>query len=66
MNKKLFIIPAALFLFFSACKKNFLDENLQSKYAPQNTLSDSLGFEANLAGSNRGYAHCILPTMIRV
>ena len=35
---------------FSACKKSFLDENLQSSYAPQNTLADSLGFEANMAG----------------
>lgn len=37
-------------LFLASCKKSFLDENLQSSYAPQNTLSDSLGFEANLAG----------------
>lgn len=37
-------------LFFLSCKKSFLDESLQSNYAPQNTLSDSLGFEANLAG----------------
>jgi len=44
----LFIIAAGVFL--GSCKKNFLDENLQSNYAPQNTLSDSLGFEANMAG----------------
>ncbi|MBV4360405.1 RagB/SusD family nutrient uptake outer membrane protein [Pinibacter aurantiacus] len=35
---------------FASCKKTFLDENMQSAYAPQNTLSDSLGFEANMAG----------------
>jgi len=35
---------------FASCKKSFLDENMQSAYAPQNTLSDSLGFEANMAG----------------
>jgi hypothetical protein len=37
-------------LLFASCKKDFLDEQLQSNYAPQNTLSDSLGFEANMAG----------------
>lgn len=42
------IIVAGLFL--ASCKKSFLDEHLQSNYAPQNTLSDSLGFEANMAG----------------
>lgn len=43
-----FIAVAALVL--ASCKKDFLDEQLQSNYAPQNTLSDSLGFEANMAG----------------
>ncbi len=37
-------------LIFVSCKKTFLDETLQSSYAPQNTLVDSLGFEANMAG----------------
>jgi hypothetical protein len=37
-------------LIFVSCKKTFLDEKLQSSYSPQNTLLDSLGFEANIAG----------------
>lgn len=37
-------------LIFVSCKKTFLDEKLQSSYSPQNTLLDSLGFEANMAG----------------
>jgi len=41
---------AGLITGFGGCKKSFLDENLQSSYAPQNTLADSLGFEANMAG----------------
>ncbi|HEY4061975.1 MAG TPA: RagB/SusD family nutrient uptake outer membrane protein [Puia sp.] len=45
------IYPALIFLIgLCACKKSFLNENLQSSYAPQNTLADSLGFEANMAG----------------
>lgn len=46
------VISSILFISFFciSCNKNFLDENLQSSYAPQNTLSDSLGFEANIAG----------------
>ena len=39
-----------LILSFAACKKSFLNEDLRSNYAPINTLSDSLGFEANMAG----------------
>ena len=54
MSNKLFIIPAALFILFGACKKSFLDENLQSRYAPKNTLGDSLGLEANMAGIQSG------------
>jgi hypothetical protein len=34
----------------SACKKDFLEENLLSNYSPQKTLKDSLGFEAAMAG----------------
>jgi hypothetical protein len=45
-----FLLPLVLIIIFSACKKTFLNENLQSNYAPQNTLADSLGFEANMAG----------------
>lgn len=54
MSNKLFIILAAPLILFSACKKSFLNENLQSSYSPQNTLKDSLGFEANLAGVQSG------------
>ena len=53
LYKYTFLLPFLLLLLagpFSACKKSFLDENLQSLYAPQNTLADSLGFEANMAG----------------
>lgn len=35
---------------FSACKKSFLNEELKSTYAPQNTLKDSLGFDAAITG----------------
>src|ERR1700754_1654775 len=44
------LIPALLLLLATACKKSYLDEQLKSSYAPQNTLTDSLGFEANIAG----------------
>jgi len=54
MSNKLFIIFAALLILLGGCKKNFLDEKLQSSYNPQNTLKDSLGFEANLAGIQSG------------
>ena len=47
--KHLFILLLTGVVLFS-CKKSFLDENLQSSYTPNNTLSDSLGFEANIAG----------------
>jgi hypothetical protein len=50
VSKKFFIITATGSLLFGACKKTFLNETLQSSYAPQNTLADSLGFEANIAG----------------
>ncbi|MBO9566720.1 MAG: RagB/SusD family nutrient uptake outer membrane protein [Niastella sp.] len=43
-----YICIAAILL--ASCSKSFLDENLQSSYAPQNTLFDSLGFEANITG----------------
>lgn len=43
-------LPALLFLFIMpACKKSFLNETVYSSYSPQ-TLRDSLGFEASLAG----------------
>jgi hypothetical protein len=37
-------------LSFLSCKKSFLDEQSLSDYSPENTLRDSLGFEANIAG----------------
>lgn len=36
-------------VLFSSCKKSFLDEKVFSVYAPE-TLTDSLGFEAAVAG----------------
>ena len=48
--KKFFIYIAGLVFLTASCKKSFLDEHLTSKYAPQNTLVDSLGFEAAIAG----------------
>jgi len=48
--KKSFTISIALLFLLGACKKSFLDEKLVSNYTPQNTLTDSLGFEANMAG----------------
>jgi len=36
-------------LALSACKKEFLDEDVYSAYAPE-TLADSLGFEASIVG----------------
>lgn len=50
LSKKLFIYTTMLTLSLLACKKTFLDEHLVSTYAPQNTLVDSLGFEAAIAG----------------
>jgi starch-binding outer membrane protein, SusD/RagB family len=37
-------------LSFLSCKKSFLNEESLSAYSPENTLTDSLGFEANIAG----------------
>ncbi|MBD0287364.1 MAG: RagB/SusD family nutrient uptake outer membrane protein, partial [Flavisolibacter sp.] len=47
---KKFIISASIILIaFSACKKSFLKEDIYSVYSPE-TLTDSLGFEASIAG----------------
>ncbi len=35
---------------FPSCEKSFLNEELKSTYAPQNTLKDSLGFDAAITG----------------
>jgi len=53
-NNRIFILSLALVVLLGGCRKTFLNENLQSSYAPQNTLNDSLGFEANLAGVQSG------------
>jgi hypothetical protein len=53
-NNRIFILSLALVVLLDGCRKTFLNENLQSSYAPQNTLNDSLGFEANLAGVQSG------------
>jgi starch-binding outer membrane protein, SusD/RagB family len=45
----IFFTLGVLLLTFSSCKKTFLDEKLYSNYAPE-TLTDSLGFEASIAG----------------
>ena len=51
---KKIIIAAIGLLFmtmpFQSCKKSFLDESLVSAYTPTNTLTDSLGLEAAIAG----------------
>lgn len=51
MKKSILNITTAIALLFAvaSCKKSFLDENLFSSYAPT-TLTDSLGFEASIAG----------------
>lgn len=44
----LFVILTSISFF--SCKKSFLDEESRSAYSPENSLKDSLGFEANIAG----------------
>lgn len=46
---KYLLYTATALLSLSACKKDFLDEDVYSSYAPA-TLSDSLGFEASVVG----------------
>jgi hypothetical protein len=46
---KIFILLVAGTSLLSSCKKSFLDEAVQSSYAPA-TLTDSLGLEASIAG----------------
>ena len=57
MKKILFICLAAAIvtLFNSSCKKTFLDEKVYSSYTPE-ALSDSLSFEAAMAGIQSQYA----------
>ena len=51
MKKIIYIPVAACFalLVLSSCNKSFLDEKVYSNYSPS-TLTDSLGFEAAIAG----------------
>ena len=51
MKKNIIIIAVicAGLQLFTSCKKNFLDEEVYSSYAPE-TLTDSLGFEASIVG----------------
>lgn len=47
----LVLIPV---IFFSTgCSEDFLEEDLKSEYAPANVFTDSLGFEAAVAGLQR-------------
>jgi starch-binding outer membrane protein, SusD/RagB family len=48
-NNKIIIGLALAVLSLAACKKEFLNEEVYSSYAPE-TLSDSLGFEASIVG----------------
>ncbi len=45
----IFLCSSLTAVLFTSCKKDFLDEKVYSAYAPQ-TLTDSLGFEASIAG----------------
>ncbi|MEO6731154.1 MAG: RagB/SusD family nutrient uptake outer membrane protein [Ferruginibacter sp.] len=42
-------------LMLTSCKKSFLDEKVFSAYAPE-TLTDSLGFEASIAGLHNHFS----------
>lgn len=44
------LVAGVLTLSVSSCSKHFLDEDLKSAYAPDNTLVDELGFEAASSG----------------
>ncbi|MEO5562214.1 MAG: RagB/SusD family nutrient uptake outer membrane protein [Chitinophagaceae bacterium] len=46
---KIFLILFIVTQLLPSCKKTFLDEQVQSSYAPE-TLTDSLGLEASIAG----------------
>jgi len=47
---QLFIVALVMSMAFFSCKKSFLDEKSDSAYAPENTLKDSVGLEAGIAG----------------
>ena len=48
--KKIIIILAAVLLFWTACEKDFLEENPKSFFAPENTFVNTKGFETALTG----------------
>ena len=50
MKTKFLLYILFIQMILLSCKKSFLNEDLVSTYAPQNTLVDSLGFEAAMAG----------------
>lgn len=45
-----FVLAGMSLMAASSCSKSFLDEELKSSYAPDNTLVDQLGFEAASTG----------------
>ena len=57
MKKLLFIFltAASVIIFNASCKKTFLDEKVYSSYTPE-ALSDSLSFDAAMAGIQSQYA----------
>jgi hypothetical protein len=50
MKTKFFLSMLCMQALLFSCKKSFLAEHLVSTYSPTNTLVDSLGFEAAIAG----------------
>lgn len=50
MKKQSLIYIALSGMLLSSCGKNFLDEQMKSNYSPETALTDSLGFEAAIAG----------------
>jgi len=46
----IYLLIACSIAMMNSCSKSFLDEHLVSTYAPQNTLKDSLGFDAAIVG----------------
>ena len=51
MKQKVFILfIAVVLIMYTSCTKSFLDQNLKSTYAPENTMVDSLGFVAAVTG----------------
>ncbi|MHA4809966.1 RagB/SusD family nutrient uptake outer membrane protein [Flavitalea flava] len=53
--KNSLIICIAVFMVLPACKKDFLTENVYSKFTPE-ALNDSLAFEASIVGIQSQYS----------